>query len=99
MTAIDTNILVYLHRTDSPFHAAARQAFDDLLATGMPWAITWPNLHEFLAIVTHPKIYQPPTPLAVAIDVVESWLEVPTMRVLGETGAHWPMLKRFLLAG
>lgn len=99
MTAIDTNILVYLHRSDSPFHGAARKAFDDMLATGLPWAITWPNLQEFLAIVTHPKIYKPPTPLGVAMDVVESWLELPAMRLLGETGSHWPVLKRLLLAG
>lgn len=96
MIAIDTNILVYLHRADSPFHQPARKAFDDMLSTGLPWAITWPNLQEFLAIVTHPKIYKPPTPLPVAIDVVESWLEVPTMRLLGETGSHWPVLKKLL---
>jgi uncharacterized protein len=99
MIAIDTNVLVYLHRSDSSFHLPARKAFDELLATRLPWAITWPNLHEFLAIVTHPKIYKPPTPLPVAIEVVESWLEIPSLRLLAETGTHWPVLKSLLLAG
>lgn len=99
MIAIDTNILVYLHRSDSEFHQAARQAFDEMLAGNRPWAITWPSVHEFFAIVTHPKIYKPPTPIQVAVDAVESWLELPNLRVLAETTLHWPTLKRTVLAG
>jgi predicted nucleic acid-binding protein len=39
-----------------------------------PWAIPWPCIHEFLAIVTHPRIYSPPTPLATAINQIAAWL-------------------------
>ena len=64
MIAIDTNILVYAHREDSPFHAAAYSCVGKLAEGPASWAIPWPCLHEFLAIVTHPRIYAPPTPLA-----------------------------------
>jgi uncharacterized protein len=52
------------------------------------WAIPWPCLHEFLAIVTHPRIYAPPTPLAATVDQVEAWLESPspTLRTLMQEG-------------
>jgi uncharacterized protein len=64
------------------------------LAQGLsPWAIPWPCLHEFLAIVTHPRIYDPPTPLARAADQVEVWLESPTLILLAETEQHWPELR------
>ena len=50
------------------------------------WAIPWPCIHEFLAIVTHPRIYAPPTPLDRALDQVDAWLESPTLAVLAESG-------------
>jgi predicted nucleic acid-binding protein len=43
--------------------------------------------------VTHQRIYDPPTPLALAIDQVEAWLESPTLVLLAETEQHWPDLK------
>jgi hypothetical protein len=48
----------------------------------------WPCLHEFLAVVTHPRIYVPPTPLAQAIDQVDAWLESPTLVLLAESPTH-----------
>ncbi len=98
MIAVDTNILVYAHREDSPFHQAAFRCVTELAEGRASWAIPWPCLHEFLAIVTHPRIYRPPTPLARALDQVSAWLESPTLVLLAESAAHWPAL-RALLAG
>ena len=61
MIAVDTNILVYAHREESPFHEPAKRSILELIGTGMPWVIAWPCVHEFLAIVTSPKIYRPPS--------------------------------------
>jgi toxin-antitoxin system PIN domain toxin len=97
--AVDTNILVYAHREDSAFHEAAARVVLQLAEARAPWAIPWPCLHEFLAIVTHPRIYLPPTPLAVAADQVDAWLESPSLVLLGETVDHWAALKPLLLAG
>jgi uncharacterized protein len=63
------------------------------------WAIPWPCLHEFLAIVTHPRIYAPPTPLAPALDQVDAWLESPTLALLTESPSHWPELRALLTSG
>jgi uncharacterized protein len=54
--AVDTNILVYAHRQDSPFHKAAFRRVAELAEGPATWAIPWPCVHEFLAIVTHPRI-------------------------------------------
>jgi toxin-antitoxin system PIN domain toxin len=96
MIAVDTNILVYAHREDSPFHNAARLRLQALAEGAAPWAIPWPCLHEFLAIVTHPRIFRPPTPLALALDQVDAWLESPTLTVLSESNRHWPDLRALL---
>ena len=63
MIAVDTNILVYSVREDSPWHTAALAAVRSLAEGDPAWAIPWPCIHEFLAVVTHPRIYRPPTKL------------------------------------
>ncbi|HWA90559.1 MAG TPA: TA system VapC family ribonuclease toxin [Rhizomicrobium sp.] len=93
MIAVDTNILVYAHRADSPFHAAAGACLASLAEGAATWAIPWPCLHEFLAIATHPRIYAPPTPVAKALDQVDAWLESPTLRLLTESEEHWLALR------
>jgi toxin-antitoxin system PIN domain toxin len=99
MIAVDTNILVYAHRRDSEWHGRASQAIMELAEDQAPWALPWPCIQEFLAIVTHPRIYDPPTPLDKALAQVEIWLESPSLRVLGELKGHWKELKSVLIAG
>jgi uncharacterized protein len=98
LIAVDTNILVYAHREDAPFHQAARERLRELAEGSALWAIPWPCLHEFLAIVTHPRIFSPPTPLARALDQVAARLEAPTLAVLAEAGSHWEQLRAVLEA-
>ncbi len=94
MIAVDTNIMVYAHREDSPWHRAADAAIAERAESGELWAIPWPCIHEFLAIVTHPRIYEPPTPLADAIQQVAYWLEAPTLVLLGEERGYWDIVRR-----
>jgi hypothetical protein len=97
--AVDTNILVYAHREDSPFHAAAARCLAEIAEGRSTWAIPWPCLHEFLAIVTHPRIYDPPTPLDMALGAVDAWLQVPTLSLLSEADEYWPQLRSLIAAG
>ena len=99
MIAVDTNILVYAHREDSESHASAYGRLTELAEGKETWAIPWPCIHEFLAIVTHPRIFVPPTALTGAIDQVEAWLESPTLVLLAESGLHWPRLRDAMLTG
>jgi hypothetical protein len=93
MIAVDTNLLVYAHREDSPWHDAAFARIADLAESRSPWAIPWPCLHEFLAITTHPRIYAPPTPLSAALEQIEAWMEAPNLVLLSEADGYWPMLR------
>ena len=96
MIAVDTNILVYAHREDSAWHGAAYGRVTELAEGRAAWGIPWPCIHEFLAVVTHPRIYSPPTPLSSALDQVEAWLESPTLVVLAEAEGYWPELRSHL---
>ena len=99
MIAVDTNLLVYAHREDSEWHDTASARIVELAEGRAPWAIPWPCVHEFLAIVTHPRIFAPPTPLDTALDQVEAWLEAPSLVVLAESEAYWAILRLALSDG
>jgi uncharacterized protein len=99
MTAVDTNVLVYAHRRDSPYHAAAAAAIKRLAEGAAPWGIPWPCVHEFLSVSTNPRIFKPPSPLEVAIRQVEIWMESPNLRLLAESSGYWNELRTALLGG
>ena len=99
MIALDTNVLVYAHREDAPFHAAAARCVKTLAEGAAPWSIPWPCLHEFFAIVTHPRIWAPPTPTALALEQIDAWLESPSLVLLAETDRHWSALRPLLEQG
>lgn len=93
MIAVDTDILVYAHREDSEWHAAAEPCVRGLAEGRQAWAIAWPCRHEFLAIVTHPRIYGPPTPPARALDQVSASLESPSLVLISEGPGYWGGLR------
>jgi uncharacterized protein len=92
LIAVDTNILVYAHRLDSPFHSAANHAVRELAEGVASWALPWPCLHEFFAVVTNSRLYRVPTPAELALGQIASWLESPTVRVLSESPTHHAVL-------
>ena len=95
MIAVDTNVLVHAHRPESVRHEAALSALEDEWSAGHTWGLPWPCVHEFFAVVTNPKVYRTPTPSAVALDTLRSFLEVGA-RLLGESSAHLDVLDRLL---
>jgi uncharacterized protein len=99
MIAVDTNVLVYAHRRDSPWFEAATSVIRELAEGSNAWAIPWPCVHEFLAVVTNPRIYTPPTPLSGAIRQVELWMASPSLRLIAELQEHWNELASMLAAG
>ena len=97
MIAVDTNVLVHAHRRDLESHEAAARAMSTLAEGGAPWALPWPCVHEFLAIVTHHRIFQPPSTAAEALSQVNAWCESPTLVLLGESDVHLRTLEKLLL--
>jgi toxin-antitoxin system PIN domain toxin len=97
MIAVDTNLLVYSHREDTEWFRAAEARVRSLAEGSEPWAIPWPCLHEFLAVVTHPRIFATPTPLEGAVQQVEAWLGSPSLVLLGEGPGYWGRLADQLL--
>ena len=96
MIAVDTNILVYSHREESPWHARAAERVTSLAEGAAPWAIPWPCLHEFFAKVTHAAIFSPPTRADVALAFLGELLKSPSLVLLSETDSHFPRLSQLV---
>jgi hypothetical protein len=96
MIAVDSNILIYAHRRDSEWHDRAKARMQDLAESVGAWAIPWPCVYEFFAIVTHPKIYAPPSTTKQALDQLDTWLACPTVTLLAEGDDHWTGLRTLL---
>jgi len=99
LIAVDTNVLVAAHRRDAPAHAPAREALRSLAESGSPWAVPWPCVHEFLAVVTHPRIFRPPSTLDQALAEVAAWVESGTLVLLSEVDGYLDTLAGLLRAG
>lgn len=97
MIAVDTNLLLYALREENPLHGEARAALETLAQSREPWAIPWPCMHEFFSIATHPKVYKPPTPVAVTLDAMQAWMESPSLQLLSESSTHWATLQSLVL--
>ena len=55
MIALDTNLLVYAHRSRTPEHLKARKAVEAAHASRDGCGIALPCLAEFWAVATHPE--------------------------------------------
>lgn len=99
MIGIDTNLLVYSHRKDSGWNEQARSCITELANGKAAWCIPWPCLHEFLAVVTHPRIFDPPSTVAQGLAQVEAWLESPSLVTISEDVGYWEFLAKCVRAG
>ena len=99
MIALDSNLLIYAHREELPWHAAAYSLVERLAESPDSWAIPWPCVHEFLAVVTNPRVWRQPTPFETALDHVAAWRKSPSLSLLSESEGHWERLSKLLREG
>ena len=99
MIALDTNLLVYAYRKELPDHARAYRMLGRLANGDQPWALPWPCVYEFLRVITHHRVFDPPTELDKALADVESLLASPSLVLLGEGPAHGRHLRSMLDGG
>ena len=94
MIAVDTNILVYAHRSDSPHHASALSSIEELAEGVGPWAIPWPCAHEFYAIST--RAYRPASTRDQAFAFLRALSKAPLLRWLHEAPEHLDALQSII---
>jgi toxin-antitoxin system PIN domain toxin len=96
LRAVDTNVLVFSEITSSPHHRVARSLMTELAEGAVPWAIPWPCLCEFLRVVTHPRVFSPPMPMAIALHDLNEIFKSPSLILLSETERHFDVLQTMI---
>jgi toxin-antitoxin system PIN domain toxin len=88
MIAVDTNILIYAHRAETSLHEQSSALLRELAEGDAVWALPIFCLAEFVRVVTHLRVFDPPTELGVALDFLDRLLEAPTIRLLLPTAGY-----------
>lgn len=68
----DVNVLVYAHRKDTPRHDDYRTWLEGVLSGPAAFGLADLVLSGFLRVVTHPRVFKEPTPLADAVAFVRA---------------------------
>jgi len=90
--AVDTNILVYAHRAELAQHRKARTRLTRLAEGAARWSIPVFCFGEFLRIVTHPRVFDPPSTIAEACLALQRILQSPSLHVLMPGERFWRLL-------
>jgi len=85
----DVNILVYAHREDSPHHVQSLQWLETLINSDEAFAMSELVLSGFLRIVTHPKVFNLPSPLNDALSFTRQIRNQPNCVIVSPQDRHW----------
>jgi toxin-antitoxin system PIN domain toxin len=96
VVGLDTNLLVHAHRRGTAHHEEALRLLAALGEGPAPYALFWPSLYEFLRVVTHHRVFDPPSTALEALEAVQDLVAPPVARVLSETPRHAVLLDRVL---
>jgi toxin-antitoxin system PIN domain toxin len=88
MFVVDTNVLVYAARSDSPFHVPCREAVERWRAQQGAWFTTWSIVYEFLRVMTHRGASRRPWTIEGSWSFVEALLASPGFAVLTPPSRH-----------
>jgi hypothetical protein len=94
MKLLDVNVLVYAHREDAPHHDTYRAWLQQLLIGSEPFAVADLVFSGFLRIVTHPRIFDPPTDLELALRFVQTVRESSEHILIAPGPKHWSIFTR-----
>jgi toxin-antitoxin system PIN domain toxin len=87
----DVNVLVYAHRRDAARHDEYRVWLEEAIAGPAPYGLSDLVLSGFVRVVTHPRVFRDPTPLADALSFVRAIRDRPG-RIPVEPGPrHWDL--------
>ncbi len=99
MTVLDANLLLYAYDSASPQHAKARAWIERVFSGAVPVGLPWQTISAFLRIMTNARLPGERFTLDEAVQVVESWLEQPNVRLLAPGDDHWQLFRQAMVEG
>ena len=94
MRLVDVNVLVYAFRADAPGHTAHRAWVEALVASDEAYGVSDHVLAGFLRVVTHPRVFHPPTPVEPAVAFAQAFRERANAVPIAPGARHWDIFTR-----
>lgn len=96
MILVDVNILVYAFRKDAPGHARMRSWLHSAINSMESYGISDFVLAGFLRVVSHPKVFDPPSPLEDALAFAHAIRARPNCVPVMPGVGHWEIFTRLV---
>ena len=96
MILVDANVLVYARVNSFAQHERARDWLDQQLNGARPVGLPWASLLAFLRLVTNPRVFDRPEPIADAWHQVLAWIDCKTAWIPQPTYRHTELLGELL---
>ena len=90
----DVNVLVYAHREDTDQHKQSLSWLEARINSDEAFAISELVLAGFLRIVTHPKIFNPPSKLEDALTFIEQIRSQANCVIVTPQERHWTIFTK-----
>ena len=96
MYLFDVNIYVHAHREDSSHHQTCRKFLEETLNSGTPTGYSPLALSGFIRVVTHLKVFSPPSTLDDALAFCDSITGLPQSLPVHPKESHWAVFTHLL---
>ena len=93
MILLDVNVLVYAYRADTPNHEVYRQWLEAVINSEQAYGMSDLVLSGFLRIVTHPRIFAPPSSIREAMQFVTAVRQQPNCVNIIPGSRHWQIFQ------
>jgi len=91
MMLMDVNVLVYAHREDAKDHRAYRDWLESVINSNTAYGFSELVLSGFIRVVTHPKVFEKPSSLEVAIAFAQQFRSAEYAVCLAPGRNHWDL--------
>lgn len=92
MQVVDVNVLVSAFRAEAPEHESLRTWLEEAVDSREPLGVSDAVLGGTVRVLTHRRVFSPPTPLEDALARVEKLLEQPGVHRLQPGPRHWEIV-------
>lgn len=96
MVLLDVNVVVGAMREDAPRHVVMRAYVESLRIAHEPFGLSDLVLSGALRVLTHPRVFMPPTPAKAARDYVAALRATPNAVLVSPGPRHWQIFTSLL---
>lgn len=92
----DVNLLLYAHDETAREHAAAKAWWHERLNGTRLVGLAWVAVLGFIRLATNPRVFQAPYTPGEVLEIVNTWLAQPQVRIVHPSEDHFALLSRLI---